>query len=219
MPEIAWPSRLDLARTPTPLERLDRWSDRIGHELWIKRDDETGVALSGNKIRKLEFLLPEAAEQRADTVITCGGVNSNHARATAVACARLGLRLSKLVLRGADRHPATGNLLLDRWVGAEVEFITPEQWPDVNAIMSARADAHAATGGRAYVVPEGGSNGLGAMGYVRTAFELLEDAAAAEIRIGRVVHALGQWRDDGGPGARLRARRRGLRGVRGRLRV
>ena len=190
MSDFAWPPRLDLARTPTPLERLDRWSQRTGCDLWVKRDDLTGVALSGNKIRKLEFLLAEAVETGADTVITCGGVNSNHARATAVACARLGLR-AHLVLRGEDRVPPTGNLLLDRWVGAEVEFITPEQWRDVNAHLEDRADRYRSEGRAAYVVPEGGSNGLGCLGYARAAYELLEDAAAAGIRIGRVVHALG----------------------------
>lgn len=190
MSDVHWPARLDLARTPTPLERLDRWSARLGHEIWVKRDDLTGVAISGNKIRKLEFLLADAVEQGADTVITCGGVNSNHARATAVACARLGLR-AHLVLRGEDRRPAVGNLLLDRWVGAHIDFISADAWPRVNAIMGDVADRYRADGRRPYVVPEGGSNGLGAMGYVRAAVELLEDAAAAGVKVGRVVHALG----------------------------
>lgn len=190
MSDFAWPARLDLARTPTPLERLDRWSRRVGYDLWVKRDDLTGVALSGNKIRKLEFLLADAVAAGADTIITCGGVNSNHARATAVACARLGLR-AHLVLRGEDRSPPTGNLLLDRWVGAEIELITPEQWKDVDARMAERAARLGAEGRNAYVIPEGGSNGLGCLGYARAAYELIEDAAAAEIRVGRVVHALG----------------------------
>jgi len=190
MSELDWPPRIDLARTPTPLERLDRWSERLGTELWMKRDDLTGVALSGNKVRKLEFLLAEARALGADTVITCGGINSNHARATAIACARLGLR-AHLVLRGTDRHPATGNLLLDRWAGAHIELIPPDRWPSVHGSMTARADQLTAEGRTPYLIPEGGSNGLGCMGYARAALELLQDAATAGIRVGRVVHALG----------------------------
>jgi len=190
MSDFAWPARLDLARAPTPLEHLSRWSKRVGYDLWVKRDDLTGVALSGNKVRKLEFLLADAVARGANTVVTCGGVNSNHARATAVACARLGLR-AHLILRGRDRSPPSGNLLLDRWVGAEVEFITADQWRDVDALMADRAARYGRDGHPAYVVPEGGSNGLGCLGYARAARELLEDAAAAGVRIGRVVHALG----------------------------
>ena len=90
--DIRWPERIPLARTPTPIERLDRIGRDENVEIWVKRDDLTGVALSGNKVRKLEFLLREALDRGARTVITCGGVQSNHARATAVAAARLGLR-------------------------------------------------------------------------------------------------------------------------------
>lgn len=188
--EPTWPRRLDLARTPTPLERLDRWSDRLGYELWVKRDDLTGTVITGNKIRKLEFLLAAAVDRGADTVITCGGVNSNHARATAVASVRLGLR-PHLLLRGEDRRPATGNLLLDRWMGAHIELVTPEDWERVDDLMAQRAADHEGAGRRAYVIPEGGSNGLGCLGYARAAAELLEDAVAAGVRVGRIVHALG----------------------------
>src|SRR5688572_4467013 len=113
---IAYPERISLARTPTPLERLDRTSEALGLEILVKRDDLTGAELSGNKVRKLEFLFADALAQGADTVVTCGGEQSNHCRATALAAARLGLR-SRLLLRTADpdRPPATsGNILLDR---------------------------------------------------------------------------------------------------------
>jgi len=145
----------------------------------IKRDDLTGVALSGNKVRKLDYLL--AAAQGAARVVTCGGVNSNHARATAVACAQLGLPC-RLVLRGEDRRPPTGNLLLSRFVGASVRFITPEAWPEVDAIMAEEAGADG------HVVPEGGSNGLGCLGYVDAASELLQQVGD---RMVRIVHAVG----------------------------
>ena len=119
---IPYPERLPLARTPTPFERLDRTGELLGVELLVKRDDLTGAELSGNKVRKLEFLLAEARTQGADTVITCGGEQSNHARATALAATRVGLR-STLILRCADpdRPPATaGNILLDR-IGPSTE--------------------------------------------------------------------------------------------------
>src|SRR5688500_12989457 len=112
------PPRLSLAHTPTPLERLARMGDALGVELHVKRDDLTGSAETGNKIRKLEFLLAEAVARGADTVVTCGGEQSNHCRATAVAAARLGMR-SRLLLRTADPSrppPAEGNLLLDELV-------------------------------------------------------------------------------------------------------
>src|SRR5690349_21622902 len=98
---IKYPPRLQRARLPTPVERLERLSKHLGIELHIKRDDLTGSALSGNKIRKLEFLMAEAREQGADTVVTCGGEQSNHCRATAVAAAQLGLS-AYLLLRTSD---------------------------------------------------------------------------------------------------------------------
>ena len=99
--EISYPSRLELARTPTPLKPLKRFGERLGVELYIKRDDLTGVGLSGNKVRKLEFVLADALDRGADTVLTCGGSQSNHARATAVAAAMLGLHC-RLILRAPD---------------------------------------------------------------------------------------------------------------------
>jgi len=184
------PIRAPLARTPTPLEQLSRTGRALELDLWIKRDDLTGAALSGNKIRKLEFLVAEALQQRADTLITCGAVNSNHARATAVAAARVGLR-SHLVLRGEEPDPPHGNLLLDRLVGAAATFIPPEQWPDRDTIMEEIAGRHAGKGGRAYAIPEGGSNALGCLGYVVCAQEILEQERLEGLDVKRVVHATG----------------------------
>ena len=161
------PDRLSLAQLPTPIERFDRIRD--GWTVLVKRDDLTGSALSGNKARKLEYLLAEALARGARRVVTCGGVQSNHCRATAVAAARLGLGCL-LFLRthhppGPD-DPVTGNLKLDRIVGAEVRFITPEQYRDRLDLMS---DAAGADG---YVIPEGGSNALGTWGYIRAVDEM-----------------------------------------------
>jgi D-cysteine desulfhydrase len=177
---IAYPDRIELARVPTPLERLPRASDALGVDIWIKRDDLTGAELTGNKVRKLEFLLADAVARGADTVITGGGEQSNHCRATALAAARLGLR-SRLLLRTADpaRPPATtGNILLDRMAGAELHWITPDQWGARTEMFEREADQVARAGGVPYVIPEGGSNAIGAWGYVRAAEELAGDLAA-----------------------------------------
>src|SRR5262245_2001196 len=105
--------RVPLARLPTPLERLERLSEALGAEIWCKRDDLTGAALTGNKVRKLERLLGQARRLGADTVITTGGIQSNHARATAVACRQLGMA-PVLLLRGEEPRTPEANLLLDR---------------------------------------------------------------------------------------------------------
>lgn len=187
---VRWPHRLDLALTPTPLQRFSSRPGGIRSPLWIKRDDLTGVALSGNKVRKLEWLCAEAQAQGAQTLITCGGVNSNHARATAVAAARLGLK-AHLLLRGEDRHPATGNLLLDRMLGAATTFVGPSGWSERDALMSDIADRLAKDGQRAYVIPEGGSNALGSLGYVRGAQELLRQSEDLGLGLKRIFHACG----------------------------
>ncbi len=173
--------RIDLARLPTPLVRLERLSASLGVELWCKRDDLTGLGLSGNKVRKLEYLLGAAGD--ADTVITTGGIQSNHARATAVAARRLGLH-PVLLLRGAPDGPADGNLLLDRLLGAEIHWCTPEEYRHHrNERM-----AELARGRRALVIPEGGSNGVGALGFVQATREV---AAQAPGRFDAVFCAVG----------------------------
>ena len=132
------PARLSLARLPTPIDRFDHIRD--DWTVLVKRDDLTGSALSGNKARKLEYLLAEALEHGAQRVLTCGGIQSNHCRATAIAAARLGLDCV-LFLRTSEPPPATptGNLRLDRLVGADIRFITPEQYRNRIAIMTEAA--------------------------------------------------------------------------------
>ncbi len=136
----------------------------------------------GNKVRKLEYLLAEAQDEGATHVITCGGEQSNHARATAFAAAQLGMK-SVLVLRTDD--PATpprptGNILLDDLVGAEIVWISRPAWKERTRLMAEQAQRVVAAGGRPYVIPEGGSNALGSWGYVRAARELAEDLAGLE---------------------------------------
>jgi D-cysteine desulfhydrase len=168
------PKKLALAHLPTPLFRSDALDRLLGTNVWVKRDDFTASGAAGNKIRKLEYLLADALDRRATTLITCGGDQSNHARATAILAAELGLR-SILLLRTSDPEtppPLVGNLLLDRLVGAEVRFITPAQYGERTALMAGVARELEASGEVPYVIPEGGSNGLGSLGYVDAMLEV-----------------------------------------------
>jgi len=184
---IRWPPVTNLARIPTPVHHLPRISGEAGVGIFVKRDDLTGSALSGNKVRKLEFLMSGALESGAQTVLTCGGIQSNHARATAVAAARLGLR-SHLFLRGAPPERSEGNVLLDRLVGAEITFVTPGEYREIDERMAAAAAAESPP---AYVIPEGGSNALGALGYARAVTEILDAEAKLGVTFDAVVHACG----------------------------
>ena len=190
MPE---PRKLQLARVPTPLQPLERTSAALGVEVLIKRDDTTGAELSGNKVRKLEFLLAEAVDQGADLVITCGGEQSNHCRATAMAAARAGLA-SVLILRCDDpAHPpaVTGNILLDRLAGAELRWIPRSDWPRRAELLAAEADRQRAAGRTPYVIPEGGSNAMGCWGYIGCARELVADLAPLPKKPTTVIYACG----------------------------
>jgi D-cysteine desulfhydrase len=196
------PARVRLANTPTRGHWL-RYGESLGTKIWLKRDDHTGSELMGNKVRKLEYLMAEALQQQATHVITCGGEQSNHARATAFAATQLGLK-SVLILRTDDpgNPPApTGNILLDRLTGAEIRWISRPAWRDRNRLLAEEADRIRAAGGRPYVIPEGGSNALGSWGYVRAMRELVDDLAgiAAPDNPVTVVYACGS----GGTGAGL----------------
>jgi D-cysteine desulfhydrase len=193
---LPYPPRVPLARIPTPLEPLKRMSARLGVDLYVKRDDLTGVELTGNKVRKLEFVLADALQQKADIVLTCGGAQSNHSRATAVAAARLGLR-SRLILRTPDpfNPPALeGNLLLDRLAGSDIVWITPEQYKRRDDVFAREADRLRRAGSKPYVIPEGASNALGAWGYIHAAAELKQDIKKlprGSSRRTTIVHAAG----------------------------
>lgn len=186
--------RIRLAHLPTPLERLDRLSRELGGpEIWIKRDDCTGLSTGGNKTRKLEFLMAEAVEADADLVITQGATQSNHARQTAAAAAKLGLACHLLLEdRTGSKDPnytRNGNVLLDHLHGA-----TTEARPgglDMQAEMDAVAERMRAEGHKVYVIPGGGSNPTGALGYVNAAFELVGQANDAGLVIDRLVTATG----------------------------
>jgi D-cysteine desulfhydrase len=190
--------RLALVHGPTPIVKrpaLDAWLDV---DLWIKRDDASSGAEAGNKVRKLEWLLAEARARGADCVVTCGGLQSNHARATALTCAALGLGCI-LALRVAQPErqalPLRGNVLLDRLAGAEVRLVSPSEYAQRGAVLESIASDLKSRGKRPYVVPEGGSNGLGALGYVECMREVRRQLdlglAGTRAPFDVVVHACG----------------------------
>ncbi|MFT4519973.1 MAG: D-cysteine desulfhydrase [Halioglobus sp.] len=190
---LVYPRKIDLAQTPTPLQFLPRASEKwgAGHRLWVKRDDLTGCTLSGNKVRKLEFIAAHAIDNGYDTLLTCGGLQSNHCRATAFAGAQLGLKVH-LLLRGEHDPKPDGNLLLDQLAGAIVSCYPLKQY--INEIDQLFLDwqAHyAAQGGKALVVPTGGSDGIGVWGYIAACEEMAADFQNEGIAQAHIVTASG----------------------------
>ena len=164
--------RLDLGFFPTPIEPMPRLGSELGITLSIKRDDYTGFGGGGNKVRKLEYLFAEAVKNNVKVVITTGGHQSNHARMVAAAARRYGMR-AVLVLRGNAPHTYQGNLLLDRLLQAELEFLDPDLYfTQIEGRMQAHADAAAGRGEVAQIIPLGGANAQGALGYVRAVEEM-----------------------------------------------
>lgn len=166
--------RLELLGAPTPLEHLPRLSDYLGRDIFIKRDDFTPIALGGNKLRKLEFLAADALRQGADVLLTAGAIQSNHVRQTAAVAARLGLKCVALLENPIATHSANyltnGNRLLLELMDAEVVMV--DALHDPLAQLEEQATRLEAQGFRPYIVPVGGSNALGALGYVECAQEI-----------------------------------------------
>ncbi|MBB6217886.1 D-cysteine desulfhydrase [Anaerosolibacter carboniphilus] len=189
---IKIPKRIRLANLPTRIEKLDRLSKELGGpQIFIKRDDQTGSEISGNKIRKLEYVIQEALEQNCDYLITCGGIQSNHARATAAAAARLGLG-SCLVLRSSGNDSLEGNYFLDKLLGADIEFITPEDYKERRMEIMEEIKARLVQQGhRPYIIPEGASNGIGTFGYYTGMEEILEQEKQMGIIFDAIVLAVG----------------------------
>src|SRR3989454_2367296 len=181
--------RIKLAHLPTPLEEAPRLSDYLhGPRIWIKRDDLTGLALGGNKARKLEFLLGQARQQGCDVVITVGAVQSNHARMTAAAARRLGFE-PIVVLNGEPPDQAQGNLLLDRIFGAEVRIIQTDDDYIVAGVVEDLARQLRRDGRKPFFIPRGGSNAPGAAGYLGGWLELLSPAHATRVPVDAGVPA------------------------------
>jgi len=200
------PPRVPLARLPTPLEPSRVFGARLGLSLWWKRDDLTGAELTGNKVRKLEYLLADAEAEEADTVITCGGEQSNHCRATALCAARRGLRCVLLLRVPDPGAPPTvaANSLLARLAGAEIRYLSVEEYRRRAEIFRGVVEELRVRGRRPYVIPEGGSNALGAWGYIQAMSELHTQLGGRPVT---VVYAAGS----GGTGAGIELGIRRLR--------
>lgn len=186
--------RVALGHLPTPLEPMDRLSEMLGGpRLWVKRDDCTGLSSGGNKTRKLEYLMADAQTKGADTIITQGATQSNHARQTAAAAAKLGMACHILLEDRTGSNDASyimsGNVLLDRLHGATVS--KRSGGTDMNAEMEAMAEKLRDEGKTPYIIPGGGSNATGALGYVNCARELVEQANGVGLKIDALVHATG----------------------------
>jgi L-cysteate sulfo-lyase len=186
--------RLHFAHLPTPLEPMQRISEALGGpNLWIKRDDCTGLSSGGNKTRKLEFLMADAVEQKADTIITQGATQSNHARQTCAIAAKLGLECHILLEDrtgyGDEAYAHNGNVLLDQLHGASISVRPGDS--DMNAEMEQLAMQLRDDGKKPYIIPGGGSNEIGALGYVNAAFELTHQANERSLHIDHLVHATG----------------------------
>jgi len=205
--------RIKLAHLPTPLEFLPRLTEHLdGPNIYVKRDDCTGLASGGNKTRKLEFLMADAREQRADTIITQGAVQSNHARQTAAAAARLGMQCELLfenrIAEPREEYLNSGNVLLDRLFGASTHH--HPGGTDMNAAMEEHAAALKNQGRKPYIIPGGGSNPIGALGYVNCAMEILQQANDQQLHIHHIVHATGSAGTQAGLVTGLRATHSGI---------
>lgn len=191
---ISLPPRLHLAQTPTPFYCLETLTAQLGGpRIWVKRDDVTEAAAGGNKIRKLEFVLAQARAAACDTLITSGGLQSNHCRVTALLGARLGFAVH-LLLRDEGQYSAVadGNLLLDYLAGATVSIYPRQQYVREQEILAAHWRQHYLDLGRKpWVIPVGASDGHGVWGYINCAAELVEDFARAGISPGKLFHATG----------------------------
>ena len=185
---MKWLPRVKIAMLPTALEETPRLSKELGIALFVKRDDNTGLALGGNKARKLEYLVGEALELGADTLITTGAAQSNHCRMTAAAAAKAGLSCH-LVLNGTALAVKQGNLLLDELLGAKVHFLGSDEATLAPARMQELAAELTASGARPYLVPLGGSSPVGAVAYVTAMRELIVQSPDAAFDF--IVHASG----------------------------
>jgi len=187
-------SKIRLGHFPTPLEEMPNLTKALGGpNLYIKRDDCTGLATGGNKTRKLEFLVADAIKQGADTLVTQGATQSNHVRQTAAAARRVGMDchalLERRVTNMGDGYETAGNVLLDDMLRCEYHF-RPEGL-DMNAEAAALGEELQAKGRKPYVIPGGGSNPIGALGYAGCAAELVQQADDRGLRIDKILHATG----------------------------
>ena len=188
--------KVKLGNYPTPLEKMENMTKLLGKgDLYIKRDDVTGPAFGGNKTRKLEYLIREAIDTGCTAVLTVGGTQTNHGRTTVGAAVKYGLK-PILALSGTDTGYLSGNLNLDAMMGADIYFLTPglAREDGIDAIVKKYEEQ----GDKVYVIPAGGSNPVGAVGYIMSVKEILDQMAEQNIRIDHVVCTVGSMGTFGG---------------------
>ncbi len=177
------PQKLNIANLPTPIQKVEFREAKF----LIKRDDYTGTELTGNKIRKLDYILADVKKKKADYLFTSGGDQSNHARATAIAARQIGVK-TKLFLWGKETKNSDGNLFLDQLVGTEIVYLSKKEYDDVSNIMLKESKRLQKKGHKVYITPSGGSTPLGLWGYINFIKELDEQNAP---KIGGIVAAYG----------------------------
>ena len=191
---INYPPRIKLAHTPTPLQPLRRLQQQIGGPLiWLKRDDMTGSTLSGNKVRKLEFIVAKAQAAGCNALITCGGIQSNHCRATALVAAQLGLQCH-LILRGipSASDASDGNQLLDELSGCSISYHSPSEYvANLSSLFAKVSNDFTNAGCRAFAIPTGGSDGDGLWGYIAACEEMSNDFIEQGILPSAIITASG----------------------------
>ena len=190
---MEFPRKINIAFLPTQIERLDRFVKymNLPVDLYIKRDDETGLYTTGNKIRKLEYILGYALEHGYDTLVTCGGTQSNHARTTSYVATKMGLG-SYLILKGETPSSPDGNYLLDRLFGSRVEWVTEKEYEeDIEGIFRRVREKLKREGKKALIIPEGASYALGMFGYIEAAKELKEQLQDMNIEMDYVFSSVG----------------------------
>lgn len=189
---IKVPDKISLANLPTKIEKLERLTEYLnGPNIYIKRDDQTGSELSGNKVRKLEFAVKEAQNQGCNLLITCGGIQSNHARATAAVAAKLGMK-SCLVLRGDRNTIPDGNHFLNLLFGSDIRFVSPEDYKNRRMkIMENIKREFENKGFKPYIIPEGASNGIGTFGYYVAMEEIIKQQKKMGVQFDGIFLAVG----------------------------
>lgn len=189
--------KLNLANLPTPIEYLGSSSKLLGMDIYIKRDDYTGVETSGNKIRKLEYSIKEAMDENCKVLITCGGIQSNHARATVAAARKLGLGVH-LVLRGSEPEQSEGNLFLDMLMGAKITWLSADAFQNHREVMERLKEEYDSVGQKAYLIPIGASNGIGNFGYLNAYEEILDQEKQLNVKFDAIVCTVGSGGTYGG---------------------
>jgi len=193
MPEFNTIPRVTISHSPTPLEAMPQLSALLNHNLFVKRDDCTGLAGGGNKTRKLEYLVADALAAKADTLVTVGGIQSNHARQTAAAAAKFGLKC-ELILEDVQGTPKSdyyqnGNVLLNNLLGATIHRLSEQQ--NCNDYANNLMSSLQAKGQQPYFIPMGGSNEIGSLGYIQCAQEIVTQIKEQNLKLDHIVLATG----------------------------